>query len=224
MNLTARFGNVLIHTLATLTIKIGPFPLDQIPEKGPHIIIFNHVNFIDGPVLLNRLASRPVAIMAKIETWKNPLFGAVLDGWDGIAVRRGEADLEAFRKAQQVLTDGKILIISPEGTRSEYKGLVEGHAGVLLLAARSGASIQAVGLSQHRGFWSRLYRGFKRVPLEFHVGKPFKLELNGAALSRDVRQKATDEIMYQLAAVLPPEYRGIYADLSKASWEYIRPL
>ena len=224
MNLTAHFGNVLIKVLSTLTLKIGKFPLDQIPEKGPLILIFNHVNLVDGPVLLNHLASRPVAIMAKIETWDNPLFGAVLNGWNGISVRRGEADLEAFRKAQQMLSEGNILIISPEGTRSEHGGLGPGHAGVVLLAVRSGAPIQAIGLYQHHGFWNRLYRGFKRVPLEFSIGKPFKLELNGAALSRDVRQQATDEITYKLAEVLPPEYRGVYSDLSKATQQYIHPL
>jgi 1-acyl-sn-glycerol-3-phosphate acyltransferase len=224
MNLTAHLGNIAIQILVTSTLKVGHFPLDQIPEKGPLIIIFNHVNLVDGPLLLNRLSSRPLAIMAKIETWKNPIFGKVLDGWNGISVRRGEADLEAFRKAQQALAEGKILIISPEGTRSEYDGLISGHAGVVLLAARSGAPIQAVGLHQHRGFWSRVYRGFKRVPINFSVGKPFKLNLKGAALSRDVRQQATDEIMYQLAAVLPPEYRGVYSDLSKATQDYIEPL
>jgi 1-acyl-sn-glycerol-3-phosphate acyltransferase len=224
MNLTAHIGNVLIHLLATLTLKIGPFPLDQISEKGPLILICNHVNFVDGPIVLNRMSSRPVTIMAKIETWKNPLFGSILDGWDGISIRRGEADLEAFRKAQQALADGKILILFPEGTRSEYKGLGPGHAGVVLLAARSGAPIQAVGLYNHRGFWNKLYRGFKRVPLNFSVGKPFKVNLNGAALSRDVRQQITDEIMYQLATVLPPDYRGVYADLSKATQKYIEPI
>jgi 1-acyl-sn-glycerol-3-phosphate acyltransferase len=224
MNFAAHIGNIVIHLLVTLTLKAGPFPQDQIPEKGPLIVIFNHVNLVDGPILLNRLSNRPVAIMAKIETWKNPFFATVLDGWDGISIRRGEADLEAFRKAQKVLADGKILIISPEGTRSEYSGLGPGHAGVVLLAARSGAPIQAVGLYQHRGFWSRVYRGFKRVPISFSVGKPFKLELNGAALSKDVRQQAADEIMYQLAAILPPEYRGVYNDLSQATQKYIVPL
>ena len=228
MNTVAHLGNIAIYVLSNLTCKIGPFPLDQIPEKGPLILIFNHVNLVEGPVLLNKLSSRDVVIMAKIETWKNPIYGPVLNGWDGIPVHRGEADLDAFRKAQQALADGKILIISPEGTRSEQRGLEaglgSGHAGVTLLAARSGAPILAVGSYNHRGFWSRVYRGFKRVPIDFRVGKPFKLDLGGKSLSKDVRQQATDEIMYELAATLPPDYRGVYADLSKATREYIRPV
>ena len=228
MNLTAHIGNLAISVLANATCKIGPFPDDQIALKGPLILIFNHVNLVEGPVLLHMLARRDVVIMAKVETWKNPIFGPVLDGWDGIKVHRGEADLDAFRKAQQALDQGKILLISPEGTRSEIRGLEAGlgpgHAGVTLLAVRSGAPVQAIGCYDHRGFWTRVYRGFKRVPLNFRAGKPFKLDMGGKALSREVRQQATDEIMYELAAALPPDYRGMYADLSQATHEYVRPV
>ena len=185
MNLTAHIGNLAISVLANATCKIGPFPDDQIALKGPLILIFNHVNLVEGPVLLHMLARRDVVIMAKVETWKNPIFGPVLDGWDGIKVHRGEADLDAFRKAQQALDQGKILLISPEGTRSEIRGLEAGlgpgHAGVTLLAVRSGAPVQAIGCYDHRGFWTRVYRGFKRVPLNFRAGKPFTKENLDAA-------------------------------------------
>ena len=228
MNTVAHLGNFAIYVISNLFCKIGKFPIDQIPQKGPLIIIFNHVNLVDGPLLLNKLSSRDIVIMAKIETWKNPIFGPVLNGWDAIAVHRGEAGMEAFRKAQQVLAEGKILLISPEGTRSELRGmeagLGTGHSGVVLLAVRSGAPIQAVGLFNHRSFWSRVFPIFKRVPVDFCVGKPFKLDLGGKSLSKDVRQQATDEIMYQLAAALPPDYRGMYADLARATHDYIRPV
>jgi len=202
-------------------------PWNRFLKKGPSSL-FLTVNLVDGPVLLNKLASRDIIIMAKVETWKNPIFGPVLDGWDAIKVHRGEADLDAFRKAQQALKDGKILIISPEGTRSEIRGveagLGPGHAGVTLLAARSGAPMMAIGLFDHRGFWNRVYRGFKRVPLNFRAGRLFRLDMAGKSLSKDVRQQATDEIMYELAATLPPDYRGMYADLSQATHEYVRPV
>ena len=222
MNFMAHIGNFGIWLLSSLTLKVGPFPDDQIPRQGPLIIVFNHVNLVDGPVLLNKLSNRQVAIMAKIETWNNHFLAAVLDGWDGIPVRRGEADLEAFRKAQKVLAEGKILIISPEGTRNEFKGLSHGHAGVTLLATRSGAPILPIGLYGHRGFWKRMRWVIKRVPVDFKVGKPFSLDLHGESLSKDNRQQITDEIMYKLAEVLPPDYRGDYADLSKATEEYLK--
>ena len=40
-------------------------------------------------------------------------------------------------------------------------------------------------------------------------------------LDRLVRQQMTDEVMYQLAALLPPAYRGLYSDQSKATQNYI---
>jgi 1-acyl-sn-glycerol-3-phosphate acyltransferase len=54
------------------------------------------------------------------------------------------------------------------------------------------------------------------------VGQPFHLQAQGIKVTGDVRQQMTDEIMYQLAALLPPAYRGHYADLSAATETYLR--
>ena len=47
------------------------------------------------------------------------------------------------------------------------------------------------------------------------VGEPFRLDPKGLPLSRDVRQQMTDEIMYEIARLLPEQNRGVYADLEK---------
>ena len=54
------------------------------------------------------------------------------------------------------------------------------------------------------------------------VGQPFYLRADGVKVTRQVRQQMADEIMYQLAALLPPAYRGHYADLDAATETYLR--
>ena len=54
------------------------------------------------------------------------------------------------------------------------------------------------------------------------VGQPFYLQMEGVKVRRKARQQMTDEIMYQLAALLPPAYRGHYADLAAATETYLR--
>ena len=61
----------------------------------------------------------------------------------------------------------------------------------------------------------------KRSDFHLAVGSPFYLDSHGRPLDRQVRQQMTDEIMYQLAALLPPAYRGLYSDQSKATQNYI---
>jgi len=53
------------------------------------------------------------------------------------------------------------------------------------------------------------------------VGNPFCLNAQGR-VTREMRQQMTDEIMYRMAALLPPDYRGYYSDLSAATETYLR--
>jgi len=53
------------------------------------------------------------------------------------------------------------------------------------------------------------------------TGSPFRLNPERASLDGEVRQEITNEIMYQLAALLPPAYRGAYSDLSRTRQEYL---
>ena len=53
-------------------------------------------------------------------------------------------------------------------------------------------------------------------------GQPFYLESDGERVTGEVLKQMTDEAMYQLAALLPPEQRGIYADLDRATAKYVR--
>jgi 1-acyl-sn-glycerol-3-phosphate acyltransferase len=59
---------------------------------------------------------------------------------------------------------------------------------------------------------------------DFHVvvGNPFYLNVDGIKVTRQVRQQIVDEIMYQMAALLPPDYRGYYSDLEHATETFLR--
>jgi 1-acyl-sn-glycerol-3-phosphate acyltransferase len=70
-------------------------------------------------------------------------------------------------------------------------------------------------------FWHNLPR-LRRTDFHIIVGQPFWLDAGGVKVTRQVRQRMTDEIMYQIAALLPPAYRGVYSDLASASEAYIR--
>lgn len=192
----------------------------KIPAKGPLIIYANHINSIEVPIMMSYLHPRPLIGFAKAESWRNPVFNLLFSLFNGIPVRRGEADLTAMQKAVQAVKDGNILAISPEGTRSYNGKLQKGLPGIILIAVRSGAPLQPMVYWGHEGVWVSLRR-LKRSDFNFRVGNPFTIDLHGEALSRDVRQQAADEVMYQLAALLPPEYRGIYSDLEKATETYL---
>jgi 1-acyl-sn-glycerol-3-phosphate acyltransferase len=212
--------SIAVKALSSLLCKIDGDQLSSVPSTGPLIIAANHVNFLDAPVVYTRLYPRPVTGFAKVETWDTPVLRLLFDTFEAIPIRRGEADLDALRRGLAALEAGSIVGVAPEGTRSGDGRLRRGHGGVVLLAQRSGAPIMPLvtyGAESYRRNWSRLRRA------DFHVavGHPFSLRPEAQHVGRADRQQIVDEIMYQLAALLPPRYRGEYADLEAATERFL---
>jgi 1-acyl-sn-glycerol-3-phosphate acyltransferase len=206
--------------LVRVLCKVEAEPLRRIPGEGPLIVVGNHINFLEVPVIYTHVLPRPVTGYAAAKSWKNPLFAFLFNQWDVISIRRGEPDLRALKAGIQQVNEGKILAISPEGTRSGHGMLQKAHPGVVIIAQKTGAPLLPVAHYGGEGFWQNLKR-FRRTDFRIVVGNPFSLKEISATMKGDVRQRVVDEIMYQLAALLPPAYRGYYADLSKATEEYL---
>jgi len=89
------------------------------------------------------------------------------------------------------------------------------------MALRSGAPVWPIACYGGENFRENLKR-LRRT--EYHVvtGEPFTVDGNGIRITRDVRQKIVDEMMYQIAALMPEQYRGYYSDLASATETYLR--
>jgi 1-acyl-sn-glycerol-3-phosphate acyltransferase len=194
--------------------------LRKVPNRGPLIAVANHINFLEVPLLYTYLQPRPLTGFAKAETWENPILRPIFNLWEAIPLRRGQADMNAIRLALEALEAGQILAIAPEGTRSGDGRLQRGHPGVTIIAQRSQAPIIPVVYWGGENFWSNL-SSFRRTDFHIRVGQPFYLQSEEIKANRQIRQQMTDEIMYQLSAMLPPGYRGEYADLSAATQSYL---
>lgn len=202
--------NQAIKLAIRSAIEVDCSELDKIPSRGPLILAANHVNFLDVPVVYTHLMPRPITGLVKIETWENPLMGKLFDIWGGIPVERGAADLRAARLCLQALKENMILAIAPEGTRSGDGQLQKGHPGIVFIALKSGAPIQPIAY-----FGAENYRrdlvNLKRISFKIKVGDLFKISLETDRISQQLRYQITDEIMIQIARLLPPSYRGVYS-------------
>jgi len=210
----------VIRSFFGLLCRVHVEELSKVPRKGPLILYANHINSIEVPIMLTNLQPRPIIGFAKAESWRNPFFNLLFSLFNAIPVRRGEADLKAMQQAFKDLAAGKILVISPEGTRSYHGKLQKGLPGIVLIAVRSGAPLMPMVYWGHEHFWQDLRR-LKRPNFFIRIGTPFSIDLHGESLSREVRQQAVDEIMYQLAALLPPDYRGLFSNLEQATQTYL---
>jgi 1-acyl-sn-glycerol-3-phosphate acyltransferase len=220
MNFPYTIITTSVRSLTRILCAVDDSQLHNVPGQGPLIIACNHINFMEVPLVFTHLQPRRVTAFAKAETWDNPIMGYLFDLWGAIPIQRGEADTTAFRMGLKALEDGKILAITPEGTRSENGQLARGQPGIVLMAHRSNVPILPMvyyGSEKLRDNINRL----RRTDFHIRVGKQFKLFFPEDRLDREIRRKMVDEIMYQLAILLPAEYRGYYSDLGKVTTEYI---
>jgi 1-acyl-sn-glycerol-3-phosphate acyltransferase len=159
--------------------------------------------------------------MSKTENFSIPVFGWVFKLYGAIPVRRGEADRAALKAALEVLKSETMLLIAPEGTRSPNLALQKPLDGLAYIAYRSRASIVPIAITGTPAF-SQCIKRVRRTPVNLKVGKAFIFRSDTPRLDRKAMPEMTNEAMYQLAALLPAEHRGLYADLSRASETHLQ--
>jgi len=221
MTLTFRAVNATMKSLTHVLCRIDDSQLSLVPGHGPLILVANHINFLEVPVVFTHLQPRPVTGFVKSETWDNRAMALLFNVWGGIPLKRGEADMAAYHLALEALAAGKIVAVAPEGTRSGDGHLQQGNPGIVTLALRSGAPVLPLVYYGSEKFRSNIIR-LRRTDFQIRVGRPFYLHTGGVKITRHVRQAITDEIMYQLAALLPDSYRGVYANLDAATQNHLR--
>jgi 1-acyl-sn-glycerol-3-phosphate acyltransferase len=221
MKLMLTFISWAIRNGSKTLIHIDPIPFEQIPDRGPLIVVVNHIGSIEVPLIAAHLRPRKTIALAKIETWNNKFMGWLFDLWEAIPIRRGEVDLDAIRQCLTVLDSGDILVVAPEGTRSYNGRLKKGQQGISLIGLRSGAPILPIVHWGLENFSANL-KHLSRTDFHLRVGKPFRLAADGAKITSQTRQEIADEIMYQLAALMPEEYRGEYKDCNPPPMKYLR--
>jgi 1-acyl-sn-glycerol-3-phosphate acyltransferase len=182
---------------------------ENVPKEGPVLVVANHLNLADPP-LLGVSLKRRVIFMAKEELFRSRITAYFLGGFGSFPVHRGKLDRQALRSSQQVLADGQILVMFPEASRSRSARLKKALPGSALIACRSGVPILPVGIigtEQLRGVGFL----FRRPRVTINIGQPFSLPPVEGKLTREKLVEYTDLIMRRIAELLPPKYRGVYA-------------
>ncbi|HSZ39823.1 MAG TPA: lysophospholipid acyltransferase family protein [Trebonia sp.] len=191
----------------------------NMPRRGPVILASNHLSFADhffGPLPL----PRKVVFLAKAEYFtgrglKGLVSKAFFSGVGQIPIDRsgGEASERALQSGLRVLSEGKVLGIYPEGTRSPDGRLFKGRTGVARLALESRAPVVPCAMIDTFEF---LPPGTFRPKLSLRPGVIFGKPLEfsryyGRETDRVALRAVTDEIMQAIRELSGQEYVEMYA-------------
>ena len=181
-------------------------------QTGGYIIVANHVGRLEAFLVLV-LAERDDIVLLLAEKYKAYAFWRyIARKVDGIWVNRFDADFGALRVVLKRLQNGEVLAIAPEGTRSPTATLLPGKPGATYLAAKSGLPLIPMGIvgTEDSVVKYRLKR-FRRLDITIRVGEPYTLPEMPKRGRDEWLQAQTDDMMCRIAALLPPDHRGVYA-------------
>ncbi len=195
--------------LLPLFVRLEVIGREHFPAQGPYILTTNHVSAYDTPILFV-VCPHTIRALAASKHRKNPFFAPFLTIAGSVWVRRGEVDRQALAGAIRVLQQGEVLGMAPEGTRARGTyALQQGKTGAAYLATRVNVPILPVGISGSEHIKHNIRR-LRRTDVRIVIGEPFRLPESGPVRGPRL-DEYTELIMRRIAALLPEEYRGVYA-------------
>jgi 1-acyl-sn-glycerol-3-phosphate acyltransferase len=220
---------VILTPILRLLFRPWVEGLDNVPEEGPAIFASNHVSFSDS-IFLPLVVPRRITFLAKSDYFtgrslKGRMKASFMRAVGQVPVDRsgGRAAQAALDTARRILSEGELLAIYPEGTRSPDARLYRGKTGVARMALESHVKVIPVAMIGTAEIQppGKLVPKIKRVGIR--IGKPLDFSrYEGMEGDRFVLRSITDEIMYELMQLSGQEYVDKYATSAKAEIQAAR--
>lgn len=217
-------------------IKVEVAGKENLRHGGPLIIVSNHFSWFEVPLLVMHLPYKITFFAAAELAGQSKLLRMLFYPFDVIPVHRGQVDRTALRRAQQVLDEGRVLMIFPEGgidpdlrettalgqpvamdegQNSRLSAeLISARPGAAFLATRSQAYVQPVSFLGTELVLGNMSQR-RRTPVKMGIGPVFGPLTSDPALKGAARREQLDHLgdvmMTHIAALLPVENRGPYA-------------
>ncbi len=188
-----RVGKVILFIAFKILFRLSIKGKENFPKQQGVLLCSNHISNFDPPIL-GVASPRIIRFMAKEELFHIPVLNWLFKKLGGFPVKRGLGDKQALRKGLELLNNGEVLGIFPEGTRSKTGELGKGMAGAGFFALRSNAVVIPCAIVGN-------YRPFRKIKVIF--GKP--IQFDELKKEKHSTKDATELIMNEIQQILEKE-------------------
>jgi 1-acyl-sn-glycerol-3-phosphate acyltransferase len=135
-------------------------------------------------------------------------LAALLRAFGVFPVKRGQGDSVAIETAVELASEGNLIAMFPEGTRSKNGILMRGKSGAARIALAAGVPVIPAAVTNSAQIFKR--KSLRRPLVTVRFGEAVHWELNGQRVDDDgeTARAYTDAVMAEIANLLPAELRG----------------
>ena len=203
-----KFCYVALSALRPLFCALKIEGAENIPRQGGAVLACNHPGGMDSFVL-GFACPRQVFYMAKRELFNiHPVVSFLLHRIGAFPINRGARDTVAIQYSVDLLKQGRVLGMFPEGTRNRGRPMRRGKSGAVRIAIDAGVPVVPVAVQGIPHLHRNWYNPFKRTKLSVQFGQPVTFPPG----TMEEVQEYTTEIMLEVARMMPPELRGHYEE------------
>ncbi len=200
----------LLSVFTRLYFRGVCFNRERFPGKGPAIAVVNHNSNMDV-LAMSIVVKGRVCTMAKHSLFKVPVLGWWLRSVGMFPVIRNASDIEAFNRALNLLKDGQILFMAPEGTRKKINGKrPRPKTGFVRLAHLTGCPVVPVAIYGTDRVLPPNSWFPKPAKIAVKVGEPVILpKVDVSKDKKEILQKQAEDVMsiiYQMHEELKEQY------------------
>jgi 1-acyl-sn-glycerol-3-phosphate acyltransferase len=175
---------LLVHTMYRLRVE----GIEHIPEKGPAVLVANHVSFVDALIIM-AACRRPVRFVMDHRIFRWPILSFVFRASRAIPIASAKEDPamteRAFDEIARALQAGDLVGLFPEGRITDSGEIAPFRAGIARIVARTPVPVVPMAL---RGLWGSFFS-----------------RKDGAAMTRPLRRGAFNRVELRASMAMPPE-------------------
>ncbi|MBN1818069.1 MAG: 1-acyl-sn-glycerol-3-phosphate acyltransferase [Sedimentisphaerales bacterium] len=191
--------------------RIRTYGRDNIPAKGPLLLLSNHQSYID-PLFCQVPIRRRLCYVARDSLFAVRFFGALVSTLRTIPIRRGQADIHAMKQIIARLKEGDAVCLYPEGTRTPDGRIETLKPGFSLLTRRTGATVVPVVIDGAFECWPRHRKLPRPGKVAVSYGEPIRAE--------EIDRMGDRAFAEELTRILRQMQRRCRLDMERRPFEY----